>query len=184
MVKKHGLESTVRPRGRLKKFNLTPFSCLHYKSTTHEPFNKLNTGSPAGNCFQECVVEPSPANRIPDIGVQHVKLRVAVHAASQRFRDHLPVDPQWRDIVEAAAKIRVKLDISQKSWGEACQLLGRNGAALCILATDQGRLRTENHVRQPAAYFRGMLIGQQKMNCRFISRFLAKPNDLSPMCRC
>jgi len=131
---------------------------VHFKSTTQEPFNKLNTGSPAGNCFQVSVVEPSQAKQIPDTGVQHVKIGVAVNAASQRFRDHLPTtDPQWRDIIEAAAKIRVELDISQQSWGDACQMLGRNGAALCVLVADQGSLRIENRVRQPAACFRGML---------------------------
>ena len=130
---------------------------VHYKSTTQKPFNKLNTGSPAGNCFQESVVKLSRAKQIPDTGVQHVKIGVAVNAASQRFRDHLPLDPQWRDVVEAAAKIRGELNISQKSWGNACQLLGRNGAALCVLITDHGTLRTNNRVRQPAAYFRGML---------------------------
>jgi len=77
-----------------------------YKTTTQEPFNKLNTGSSAGNCFHVSVVEPSQANPIPDTGAQHVKVGVAVNAASQRFRDQLPIYPQWRDIVEVAAKIR------------------------------------------------------------------------------
>lgn len=130
---------------------------VHYKSTTQKPFNKLNTGSPSGNCFQESVVEPPQANRIPDSGVQHVKLGMAISASSQRFRDHLPATPDWRDIVDAAYKIRVKLGISQESWGEACRLLGRNGAALCVLITDQASLRTENRARQPAAYFTGLI---------------------------
>lgn len=131
---------------------------VHYKYTTQESFNKLKTGSPSGKCYQEGVVEPvQPTDPVQSSGLQHVKIGIAVNAASQRFRDHLPQDPNWIDVIEAAAKIRRDLEISQKNWAEACQTLGRAGAALCVLVTDQACLREESAVRKPAAYFRGML---------------------------
>lgn len=129
----------------------------HYKSTTQKPFNKLNTSSPAGSCFQESVAEPAQIKAISDSGVQHVRLGMAVNAASQRFRDHLPDEPSWNDIVEAAYRVRRDLEISQASWGRACQLLGRNGAALCVLVTDRAQSRLRDPVRSCPAYFQGLV---------------------------
>ncbi len=54
-------------------------------------------------------------------------------------------------------RLRLELHISQQSWAEACEVLGRIGASLCVLITDQGSQRAENRVTQPAAYFRGMV---------------------------
>lgn len=130
----------------------------HKQNTTQEPFNKLNTSSPAGPAWQKSVADPAETfDPIQSSGLQHVKIGPAVNAASQHFRNHLPDDPDWLDVVEAASRVRRDLGISQTAWGNACQLLSRSGAALCVLITDQARWRSENKVRQPAAYFQGML---------------------------
>jgi len=42
-------------------------------------------------------------------------------------------------------------------WEDACQVLGRYGASLCILVTDRAMQRPNNPVRIPAAYFCGMV---------------------------
>ena len=65
--------------------------------------------------------------------------------------------PNWADLVEAAYALRTNLVISQASWAAACAVLGRNGAAICLLITDQATDRDENPVKCPAAYFRGMV---------------------------
>ncbi len=62
----------------------------------------------------------------------------------------------WNDVIEAAYQLRPDLNISQQSWGEACELLGRAGAAICVLITDQATLRGDNRVTLPAAYFRSL----------------------------
>lgn len=64
-------------------------------------------------------------------------------------------DPSWRDVVDAADWLRDELDISKPLWGEACVLLGREGAAvaLAVVSTkDKGHFRTT-----PGGYFNGML---------------------------
>ncbi|MCG6157629.1 plasmid replication protein RepC [Rubinisphaera margarita] len=131
---------------------------VHKESTTQESFNELNTEAPTGPGLQERLDEPLETKPpTADLGLQHVTIGMAVHAASERFRDLLPLHPGWPDLVEAAYVIRRELKISQSSWAEACQALGRTGATLCVLVTDQACLRTEDPVRQPAGYFRAMI---------------------------
>lgn len=49
------------------------------------------------------------------------------------FRDLVPTSqPGWPDISEAAYEIRSHLGISQHAYGQACQVLGRAGAATVI----------------------------------------------------
>lgn len=131
---------------------------VHYKSTTQQSFNKLNTSKPAVDCFQGNVVEgPAPADAFHNSGIDHVKLKMAIETSSERFQAHLPFDPTWPDVIEAAYRLRNDLGISQASWGRGCELLGRTGAALCVLITDRARDRDTDPVRSPAAYFNGML---------------------------
>lgn len=128
----------------------------HYKYTTQE----INICSPKDACFQESVAEPSePDDLISATGLQHITLKQVLLAASDRFQGYLPLKTRpinWSDVVEAAYQLRKELHISQQSWSEACGLLGRVGAAICILVTDQAMQRPSEPVRQPAAYFRGM----------------------------
>jgi hypothetical protein len=63
----------------------------------------------------------------------------------------------WNDVIEAAYRVRQDLHIPQNFWAEACNVLGRSGAALCILLTDQAAQRTDNPVTKPAAYFKAMI---------------------------
>ncbi len=122
--------------------------------------NRYN-GSPADSACQESVVdssEPMPHTPVEDL--QHVRLEQLVLIASDRFKAYLPMTRgavNWNDIIEAAAQLRAEMFISHRSWAEACQTMGRTGAAICVLVTDRGRDRTENAVRNPPAYFREMI---------------------------
>ena len=63
------------------------------------------------------------------------------------FRDLVPTSqPSWADISEAAYEIRSHLGISQHAYGQACQILGRAGAATVIAAIsakhDAGAIRS------------------------------------------
>jgi hypothetical protein len=153
---------------------------VQYNSTNQLQSNKLDTGmaSPVG--FQgrrnselredtrpearkdssSDQSKPQTERTISDTGIQHVTLRQAIHAASERYREHLPLDPSqihWRDFVEAAARLRPTLGISQRSWGNACVALGRTGAALFLLLTDQAALRACDPVTKPAGYFMALI---------------------------
>jgi len=130
---------------------------VHYKYSTQ----LKNNGSPSASCFQKSVAKPTgPDDLVSATGLQHVSLGQSLQAASDRFLGYLPLASrpmEWNDVVEAAYRLRSELHISQQNWAEACEVLGRVGASLCVLITDQGTQRAENRVTQPAAYFRGMV---------------------------
>jgi len=131
---------------------------VHYKYTN--PLNKSCSQDDQG-CFQECVVDPSePEDLISSAGIEHITIKQALLCASDRFLGMMPVSSQpanWANVVDAAYQLRAELHISQQSWGEGCQLLGRVGAALCVIITDNATQRIENKVVNTAAYFRGMV---------------------------
>lgn len=131
---------------------------VHYKYTTL--LNK-NTCSPLDPGFQKSIAKPTePDDLVSATGLQHISLKQVLQAASERFLGCLPLASRpmdWNDVVEAAYRLRSEHHISQQSWAEACDVLGRVGASLCLLITDQGSQRVENRVTQPAAYFRGMI---------------------------
>ena len=130
----------------------------HYKSTTQQSSNKLDTRNPSGICLQKRVADgPGPQSLAHSAGVHHVTLAMATAAAGQRVQAYLPNDPSWPDLVEAAYRARGELQISQRSWAKACTLLGRTGATLCILITDRAKDRPIQPIRNTAAYFNGML---------------------------
>lgn len=132
-------------------------ACAHEEYTNQ--VNSICSRSDQG--FQESMPTPPvppPANS--SSGVEYVTLAQARRAASDRFRDQLPINSahaSWSEVIEAAYRVRAQLGIPQASWGEACEVVGRSAAALCLLVTDQATLRQDNRVRQPAAYFRGLI---------------------------
>lgn len=127
----------------------------HYKYTTLK-INKDSSRADEG--LQGSVAAP-PAETDPvtSSGMAHISLGMAIAATSERLQGLLPPEPTWPDLIEGAYRLRTPLGISQASWGEACDILGRSGAALCLLVTDRATKRTENAVEIPAAYFRGMI---------------------------
>jgi replication initiation protein RepC len=160
-----------------KESSTDDMNVVHYNSSNQESFNELKNSRPAANCFQESVAEPSghqsEIEAIPEpeegreekpenkgTGLQHINPKQALNAASERFKMHIPMHPRpinWNDIVEAAYRLKPDLHISQKSWGEACITIGREGAAMCLLLTDQAVQRENDPVRKPGAYFRAMI---------------------------
>ncbi len=64
-------------------------------------------------------------------------------------------NPDWPEIVDAADWLRHDLKISTPLWGDACQILGRNMAAIAVAVVSA---KPENHFRgSPAGYFHGMV---------------------------
>ena len=163
-------------------------SVVHYNSTTQKKsFDKSNLSRPEARCFRESVVElrsvapnSSAASELKikeegaslsqvvrgredaatGTGLEHISLKQALNAASERFRAHLPIELRplsWNDLVEAAFRLKGELHVSQQNWAEACATLGRNGAAVCLLLTDRAILRDVEPVEKPGAYFRAMI---------------------------
>jgi len=151
---------------------------VHKKNTNKKQSNKLDTSKALPNSLQErsnriaqvkkgrevlvdgSGVEKEEENPLLQTGLQHITLKQALNSASERFKNHLPLEPrpmEWQDFVEAAYKLKSELYIGQKAWANACVALGRSGAAICLLLTDQATLREENAVLKPAAYFNAMI---------------------------
>jgi replication initiation protein RepC len=136
---------------------------VHYHSSTQTPEKSVG----AANGFQESVAassEPTVGHRGEGrefgTGLQHLTAKQVLNAASERFLAQVPMHPRpinWSDLVEAAYRLKPDLRISQTNWGEACHTLGRHGAAVCLLLTDQAMLRPDDPVRQPGAYVRAMV---------------------------
>ena len=69
--------------------------------------------------------------------------------------------PSWPNLVDASATAATWLGISQRVWGEACQTIGRERAAICVLVIDRNWRLPEGH-RYRAMSPRHCLIGMVK----------------------
>jgi hypothetical protein len=162
----------------------------YYKYTNKQPSNKLDTSKAVAQNLQggskRCLedkterVEPGerpkgrvksqnsqpkeaqaqPESLILETGLQHITLKQALNASSERFRENMPIDPRpmnWNDFIEASYKLKADLHISQQAWANACTILGRTGASICVLLTDHATKRADDPVLKPAGYFNAMI---------------------------
>ena len=116
-------------------------------------------------------------------GLQHVTLKQLLNISSERFMAYFPIEPRPMtpsDFVNAAYKLKNTLGISQNSWGHASMTLGRIGATVCLILTDQANLREENRVMKPGAYFNAMInrakSGELKLH-QSVMGYLRRDND-------
>jgi hypothetical protein len=167
-----GVNQPSMPKEIVKGSSRGEPQVAHYNYPTHsfiEPCSRNDAG------FQESVGRPSvgkqasPSTGQPSSGLEHVTLGMALSAASERLSAQLPKDPGWGDLVEAAYGLRQTLGVSQQSWGEACGVLGRSGAAVAMLVTDRAALREDNPARAPAAYFCGLVSRAERGELRLHS---------------
>ena len=72
---------------------------------------------------------------------------LAASLASTDYRSLLPSNraPGWPDIVDASAIACRWHHVSQPSWAEACERLGRERAALCVLVIDRNARLPSDH---------------------------------------
>lgn len=88
---------------------------------------------------------PSDADRSDEVSPA-----LAASLASTDYRSLLPSNraPGWPDIVDASVIACRWHNVSQPVWAEACQRLGRERAALCLLVIDRNaRLPSEHRYR-------------------------------------
>ena len=146
----------------------------HLQYYNHKPSNKLDNSRAKPSCLQERRKKITQARKdtsqktdsplseemILKTGLQHVTIKQALIAASSRFREYMPMEQRpmtWNDFTEAAFRLKSTLGISQNAWGNACITLTRIGAVICLILTDQAAQRSEDKVRNPAAYFNAMI---------------------------
>ena len=87
----------------------------HSEPTTQQSFNKLNPSGPADQGFQEGQSEP-PEHQQPPPGARHpqrISLGRVVQVINERFRDHRPMDPIWRNFADTADELRRDSGVSR-----------------------------------------------------------------------
>ena len=73
-----------------------------------------------------------------------------------RLRAYLPTpSPSWPDIVNAADWLRHDLGVSKALWGDACQAMGREQAAIALAIVSMKP--AEHFTSGPGGYFNGMV---------------------------
>ncbi|MFV0645604.1 MAG: replication initiation protein RepC [Sphingomonadaceae bacterium] len=95
-----------------------------------------------------------------DLDVTAVTPALAARLSSEDYRNLLPSDRPsgWGDIVEASAVACRWHGISGLAWGDACHLLGREKAAVCVLVIDRNARLPKLH-RYRARHARACLTG-------------------------
>lgn len=95
-------------------------------------------------------VKDSSKNRKRATGADRsdeVSPALAASLASADYRSLLPSDraPSWPDLVDASAIACRWHNVSQPAWAEACERLGRERAALCLLVIDRNARLPSDH---------------------------------------
>jgi DNA-binding transcriptional MerR regulator len=90
-------------------------------------------------------------------GAYMIAPTVALAAASERFRAHLPPGcrPSVGDIEVAAQALRSEVGVGAWAWRQACELVGTYPAALCLLAAE--RRAADGVVGSIGGYFVSMI---------------------------
>lgn len=92
----------------------------------------------------------APRQRDAKSPTLEVTPRMVVGIASPDFRSLLPVGrpPRWCDLIDASALACRWHGISEPVFGEACEMLGRERAAICVMIVDRNaRLPGEHRYR-------------------------------------
>jgi hypothetical protein len=136
------------------------------ESFTHKPSNKLDSEKIFSEMSKRTGGPLKERRALSDrqilerAGLQHITLPDCLRIASDVLKEYLPLEVNqtgWSELIEAAYRRKGHLNISQSSWADACQILGRSGAAICVILTDRAYLREHEPVRKPAAYFAAMI---------------------------
>lgn len=136
-------------------------------STKQPKSDKSDTRSSQNRASKKAVAEIEEPESVDidqvDISVSEeigkVTWKQVLNASSERFKAHFPMTDRplnWSDIVDAAYALLPELGISRAAWWNACSVLGRNGAAICIMIIDQKAQADEGRVRNPGGYLREM----------------------------
>jgi replication initiation protein RepC len=99
---------------------------------------------------------PRPPPTHDDQGRRHGIAAAEVPRLAPRLKPFLRCpSPGWADIVDAADWLRCELGVAKPLWGEACHVIGREGAALALAIVST---KEPGHFRTTAGgYFHGMV---------------------------
>jgi hypothetical protein len=167
-------ENTVDSPKTKNRSSMDDMDDAHIYSTNQPQFDKSKNSSPEDKAASRGSVAVSigtvdnhpacgeagkgktPAEIAEDIG--KITWKQVLNAASPRFTSHLPRmrAAGFSDIVDAAHALLPILGVHKSAWGEACTVLGRNGAAICVMIIDQKTQDEQVQIRNPGGYLREM----------------------------
>lgn len=162
-----------------KADNISPtdvIDCPHIQSTNNKISNKLDYSNRADRGDQvkqkDNILKPSrPQRQTPlpthkTAGNSHVTEDISnitwkqvINACSDRYKAHIPLHNRplsWGDLTEAAHALLPLLNINQSAWWQACSVLGRTGATICVMIIDQKAQDPDNPIRNAGGYLRVM----------------------------
>ncbi len=170
----------ILPRGRTSKINkLAKLQAIKTDLETLLVFIDVPSGDTKTSDRTEEKVSPNilPKDSSkncsevrPRKELETIPLATAARLASEDYRALLETkgSATSANLVETSAMACSWLGISQIAWGEACQQLGRERAAICVLVIDRNwRLPTGHryHRTMPGASLKGMIRkGGDKLN--------------------
>lgn len=82
-------------------------------------------------------------------------------------------EPTAHDIDCAIQSILPELGINNSAWHDACQCMGRDVAAMCVIITDANRDHPQIRVRNPGGYLRGMTNAYRAGNLNIMGSLIA-----------
>ena len=147
--------------------------CLHIQSTTNKISNKLDYSNPSGTSLQKGVVEPAePKAQDEPCGslskqeheaitnsISKITWKQVLNACSERYKEHIPIHERplsWQDLADAAYALLPALGIHKSAWWDACSVLGKTGATICIMIIDQKQHDPRVKIHNPGGYLREM----------------------------
>jgi len=130
-------------------------------STNNKDFQKLKMAGFEGNALNSANVSTKPLEKAEDLPpppkIDNITWKQVLNASSDRYKNHIPMHDRalsWNDLVEAAHSLLPELGIHKTAWWNACEVMGRNGAAICVMIIDQ-KLQT-GEVKNGGGYLREM----------------------------
>lgn len=152
----------------------------HKESTIYIKPNKLESSrSPSANSlpkkqmgkskYKEPSVQKAIKAKKQETGLEHIKPKHLYFSAREGFREYIPIAQRqmsWDDIVAAAHIYKNEIGIDQNLWGRGCAGLTRLGAAICVILTDHAVHRSENPIKNSAAYFQSLINKAEKGELR------------------
>ena len=115
------------------------------------------------NCSSNLAATPDPVRLAPGQAalLASKPLQEIIELYWNSFDNRGPLS--WRTIQLAVRERADQLGISSSVWQRQCQVIGAQGATLCLLIADRNAERTDGYrVRDPAAAFIGMVRSERR----------------------
>ena len=147
--------------------------CPHIQSTNKKISNKLDYSNPSGKSLQKGVVEPpepqAEEERLGSLSkheheaitssISKITWKQVLNACSERYREQIPLHERplsWQDLADAAYALLPTLGIHKSAWWDACSVIGKTGATICIMIIDQKQQDPNIRIHNPGGYLREM----------------------------